>query len=211
MLEVERIRARETTSRRLMVVLHGLGDSMNGYRWLPQAMGLPWMNYLLVNAPDSYYGGYSWYDFTGDDRAGVMRSRRLLLGLLDAQEQEGYPAAETVLFGFSQGCLMAVDVGFRYARRLGGLVGISGYVYAPEELLRELSPVAREQRLLFTHGTYDPLVPIAPVRRQVAQLQAAGLQVQWREFDKDHTIAGEEEIDLIREFVCHSYVSSHAT
>jgi phospholipase/carboxylesterase len=140
-----------------------------------------------------------------------MRSRRLLLSLLDAQEQEGYPAADTVLFGFSQGCLMTLDVGFRYSRRLGGLVGISGYVYAPDELLRELSPVAREQRLLFTHGTYDPLVPIAPVRTQVAQLQAAGLQVQWREFDKDHTIAGEEEIDLIREFVCHTYASSHAT
>jgi phospholipase/carboxylesterase len=210
MLDVERIKARETGSRRLMVVLHGLGDSMDGYRWLPDAMGLPWMNYLLVNAPDTYYGGYSWYDFTGDTGTGVIRSRRILLQLLDDQDQAGYPAAETVLFGFSQGCLMAIDVGFRYPRRLAGLVGISGYVHALEELLTELAPVAREQSLLFTHGTYDPLVPIAPVRRQVAQLQAAGLRIQWREFAKEHTIAGEEELDLIREFVGQCYASSHA-
>jgi phospholipase/carboxylesterase len=210
MVEIERIKARETGSRRLMVVLHGLGDSMEGYRWLPDAMGLPWMNYLLVNAPDTYYGGYSWYDFTGDTGTGVIRSRRILLNLLDDQDQAGYPAAETVLFGFSQGCLMAIDVGFRYPRQLAGLVGVSGYVHAPEELLAELAPVAREQRLLFTHGTYDPLVPIAPVRQQVAQLRAAGLQIQWREFAKEHTIAGEEELDLIREFVGQCYASSHA-
>ena len=26
-------------------------------------MNLPWLNYLLVNAPDKYYGGYSWFDY----------------------------------------------------------------------------------------------------------------------------------------------------
>ncbi len=211
MLDVELIRAQEKGSRRLTVVLHGLGDSMEGYRWLPDAMKLPGMNYLLVNAPDRYYGGYSWYDFAQDDRVGVSRSRRLLFSLLDAQEKEGYPAAETVLFGFSQGCLMTIDVGFRYRRRLGGMVGISGYVYSPAELLSELSPVAREQRLLFTHGRYDPLIPIGPVRAQVAQLQTAGLQITWREFDKDHTIAGEPELACIREFVSHVYEPFHAS
>jgi hypothetical protein len=39
-------------------MLPGLGDSIEGYRWLPEAMDLPWMNHLLVNAPDQYYGGY---------------------------------------------------------------------------------------------------------------------------------------------------------
>jgi len=178
---------------------------MEGYRWMPQAMGLPWMNYLLVNAPDGYYGGFSWYDFTGDADAGVLRSRRLLIELLEEQERQGYPSSETVLFGFSQGCLMAIDVGYRYPRRLAGVVGVSGYVHAPRQLLAELSPVAREQKLLFTHGTYDPLVPIAPVREQVAQLRDAGLRIEWREFAKDHTIAGEEELGLIREFVCDAY------
>jgi hypothetical protein len=51
-------------------------------------------------------------------------------------------------------------------------------------------------------------VPIAPVRQQVTQLRAAGLQIEWREFAKDHTIAGEEELNLIREFVCDAYAPS---
>src|SRR5215469_15363444 len=75
----------ELGSRRLWIMLHGLGDSIEGYRWLPQAMRLPWMNYLLVNAPDKYYGGYSWYNFAGqpgDIVPGVERSRKLLFQLL---------------------------------------------------------------------------------------------------------------------------------
>jgi predicted esterase len=62
----ELIAAADKSCRRLLIMLHGLGDSMEGYRWMPEALNLPWLNYLLVNAPDPYYGGYSWYDFAGD-------------------------------------------------------------------------------------------------------------------------------------------------
>src|ERR1044071_2637635 len=106
MLQSELVPAAERTSRRLMVVLHGLGDSMDGYRWLPAALRLPWLNYLLVNAPDSYYGGYSWYDYARNARPGVLRSRRMLFELLDHQCANGFPAEQTILFGFSQGSLM---------------------------------------------------------------------------------------------------------
>jgi phospholipase/carboxylesterase len=83
MLETEFVPATDAGSRRLLIMLHGLGDSIAGYRWLPEAMRLPWMNYLLVNAPDEYFGGYSWYDFVGNISPGVKRSRELLFGLLD--------------------------------------------------------------------------------------------------------------------------------
>ena len=89
MLETDLVPAREKSSRRLMVVLHGLGDSLEGYRWLPPALGLPWMNYLLVNGPDRYFGGCSWFDFSGDAGTGVERSRALLFELLDQQRQRG--------------------------------------------------------------------------------------------------------------------------
>src|SRR5580658_5690097 len=140
MLHSELIPAAEKSSR-LMVMLHGLGDSIEGYRWFPEAMQLPWLNYLLVNAPDEYYGGFSWYDYAGDQASGVVRSRKLLFELLDAQRANGFPTEQTILSGFSQGCLMTLDVGMRYPHRFAGLVGISGYVLEPERLVRELSPV----------------------------------------------------------------------
>ncbi len=206
MLETELIRAEQEMEPRLMIVLHGLGDSMEGYRWLPQAMRLPWLSYLLVNAPDRYYVGFSWYDLEGDPGPGIKRSRALLFELLDWARGEGFAAEKIIVFGFSQGCLMAIEIGARYPHRLGGIVGVSGYVYQPERLVREMAPQARQQRFLITHGTDDPLIPIDGARSQMEMLRQAGLRIKWREFVKPHTIAGESEVSVLRGFVSDSYV-----
>jgi phospholipase/carboxylesterase len=200
MLVNELIPAEDKNSRRTLVALHGLGDSIEGYRWLPDLLRLPWLNYLLVNAPDEYYGGYSWYDFAADPGPGVERSRRLLFALLDQQRAAGYPTEQTILFGFSQGCLMVMEMGLRYPHRFAGVIGISGYTHEPERTLLELSPAARAQKFLLTHGTHDPMIPFEPVRTQVKLLQSAGLQIEWHEFAKEHTIA-EPEIGIIRQFI----------
>jgi len=205
MLQFELIPAEQRNSRRLLVMLHGLGDSIEGYRWMPEAMHLPWLSYALVNAPDEYYGGFSWYDFAHDPLPGIQRSRELLFDLLDHLRGTGFAAAETTLGGFSQGCLMSLEVGLRYPHRLAGIVGISGYISQPEKLLGELSPVAMQQRLLITHGTLDPVVPFARTREQVNRLKCAGLHVEWHEFVKPHTIAGEAELEVLRAFVTDGY------
>ncbi|HTX20779.1 MAG TPA: hypothetical protein VMD27_02805 [Candidatus Aquilonibacter sp.] len=204
MLRSELIPAAEKNSRRLMVVLHGLGDSIEGWRWLPEAMNLPWLNYLLVNAPDEYYGGWSWFDLN-DLAPGVLRSRKLLFALLDDLRAKHFPAEQITLAGFSQGSLMTIDVGLRYPHKFAGLVGISGWVFDLEKTVKELSPVARQQRLLMTHGVRDPIVPIEKVRPQVPLLKAAALNVEWHEFPKAHTIHVERELAVIRDFVRDGY------
>ena len=71
--------------------------------------------------------------------------------------------------------------------------------------MEELSPVASRQRLLITHGTLDPMIPFAVVREQVNVLKSAGLHIEWHEFVKPHTIAGEDELEVIRKFVRAGY------
>jgi len=205
MLDTELVPAMEKNSRRLMVVLHGLGDSIEGYRWLSPALRLPWLNYLVVNAPDPYFGGFAWYDFSGDAGTGVERSRALLFELLDEQRKRGWPTEQTTLFGFSQGSLMTIELGLRYPHRFAGLVGISGYVHEAERLIQEMSPVALQQRFLITHGTEDPLIPFPEVREQINRLKAEGIQIEWHEIAKAHTIAGEAELGIIRDFVRKSF------
>jgi len=78
-------------------------------------------------------------------------------------------------------------------------------VWEPETLIRELPAAALRQRLLLTHGTADPMLPIARTRAQIPLLQAAGLNVTWREFPKAHTIAGEPELAVIRDFIRAGY------
>jgi phospholipase/carboxylesterase len=199
-LQTDLIKASDPQSRDLLVCLHGLGDSMEGYRWVPQALRMPKLNVLLVNAPDAYYGGFSWYDFAADPAPGVERSYKLIEALLDGLAEKGFPPGRIVLLGFSQGCLMSFETGLRYKAKLAGLVGISGYVHEPERLLKLASGVAREQKFLVTHGTNDALIPLRVVRPQVDQLRAWGLSIDFKEYPKDHTIV-EPELETIRRWI----------
>ena len=132
----------------------------------------------------------------------------MLVELLDELRVRGFPTDQTTLGGFSQGCLMSIEVGIRYPHRFAGIVGISGRASDPDQLVEELSPVAMAQRFFITHGTMDPVIPFALAREHVNVLKAAGLRVEWHELVKAHTIAGEDELELIRDFVRHGYERS---
>ena len=99
---------------------------------------------------------------------------------------------------------MTLETGLRYQHKLAALIGISGYVQDAAQLLQELSPAAREQKILWTHGTRDPLIPIAGVREKKDMLKAAGLNIEWREFEKEHHTLP-QEYTLIRDFIVKSF------
>lgn len=181
---------------RVVIVLHGLGDSLNGYFFLPEALRVPEFSYLLVNAPDPYYGGYSWYDFMGDKEPGILRSRKLLQDLLRELQDQGVSPADTFLFGFSQGCLMVMDTALRHENILGGAVGVSGYIAFPEQYPAMFSPAARSQKILVTHGRRDPVIPFEPARKQFLELRKLGVNLEFLAYDKDHTMLAEELADV---------------
>jgi phospholipase/carboxylesterase len=201
MLETLFIHAANSDSRRLIVVMHGLGDSLESYRMLPSEINLPWLNYLLVNAPGPYATGFSWFDFPGDSAPGADQSYLQLQQLLDAQRERGFPTEQAVLFGFSQGCLMVWEAGVHYPHRFAGCIGISGFMREPGQLLKERSPVAARQRLCITHGLMDDLIPIEEFQKQAELVQQAGLHVEWNEIVKGHAIDPFGEMMLIRRFI----------
>ena len=94
------------------------------------------------------------------DKPGVQRSRKLLFELLDDLRAKDFRRTNHVRRFFA-GQFDGRRIGLRYPHHFAGIVGISGWVCEPEKLLKELSPVAMQQRLLVTHGTFDPLVPFA--------------------------------------------------
>lgn len=199
------IHAEQPNSNRVLLMMHGLGDSHEGYLWLPDALQFPWLHYALPDAPDAYYGGYSWFDIFHDPVPGVRRSYAWLKELLEELHARGFPPDQMIVGGFSQGGLMALEVALRYPRRLAGILCISGAICDPETLLREQSPAARQQRILVTHGRYDEILPFEVTRRQIDQLQRAGIPITWVELEKTHTIAGETELRLIRDFIRSCY------
>ena len=187
-------------SKKILVVLHGRGDSLAGFRWLPSALGLD-INYLLVTAPDPYFTGFSWYDLPPNQKPGVDRSRLLLDQLFSELELQGFSSRNLALLGFSQGCLMALEWGARTTRSLAGFIGISGYCLDPDALLLERTPASQDTRWLITHGDRDAVLDFARTEQQMLQLKNAGWPLDFHTFAKDHTIDEKIELPLIRSFI----------
>jgi phospholipase/carboxylesterase len=187
---------------KVLLVFHGLGDSLDGFTWMPPQLGIDTLSYLLVNAPDDYYGGYSWFDFSGGGAfmenalPGIRRSRELIRGLIGEIVEQGVKPGNILLFGFSQGCLMALDAGLRHGTLLGGICGVSGWVASMEEYPEALSAVARRQKFLVTHGLRDPLLPFAATKAQCEILISQGVDLSFRSYDKDQTVLTSELADI---------------
>ena len=184
----------------LLVILHGRGDSPQGWITLQAEMKIPGLNVLLLTAPDPYFGGFSWYDLTPDQLPGILRSRKLLESAFTEIFKQGFPPERCILFGFSQGCLMTLEFGARFPQRLAGYIGMSGYCYDTQALLREADREVMKADWLITHGTVDDVIPVVPVREQMRELKAGGLNLEYREYPKAHTIHPDEEI-YIKEWI----------
>lgn len=197
------------------VVLHGLGDSREGWRPVASAFLPPTVATVLVDAPDPYYGGFAWFPIPGmtapehtqaDMEAGIRRSRGLLRELIDHLLVDlRLESRQLMLLGFSQGCCMALDAALRDPRTFAGVVGISGFVADLDDLPAGLSPVAREQSILWTHGHYDPVVPLDWAEACHQALRGFGLEPDFRLYAKDHTVDPEHELPEMRRWIAQRF------
>jgi len=187
-------------SKKLMVILHGRGDSAHGFTFLPPYLNIDDMNYLLLNAPYNYYGGYSWYDLPPNQLEGIRHSNALLTDIFDTLFEEEFNAEESFLFGFSQGALLTFEFGARYEKVLAGYIAVSGYIYDANRLIEEMNPNVNHSNWLCTHGTYDDILPFHTTKEQIEALQHAGFRITFKSYPKDHTIA-DDELQMISEWI----------
>ncbi|MGB5964246.1 MAG: serine esterase [Sulfurimonadaceae bacterium] len=183
-------------SKKVMIILHGRGDSSEGFTSLPPFLDIDEMNYLLLDAPFEYFTGLSWYQLPPDQLPGIRHSSQLLTETLDMLFEEEFNADESFLFGFSQGSLLTFEFGARYDKALAGYIAVSGYIYDAPKLLKELNQEAIASNWLCTHGTYDNVLPFEASKKQVELLQEGGFEITFKAYDKDHSI-DRDELEMI--------------
>ncbi|MBU1216846.1 serine esterase [bacterium] len=191
-------------SKKLMIVLHGRGDSSEGFTGLPEFLNIESMNYILFDAPFEYYTGFSWYQLPPNQLPGIEYSSKLLTEVLDTLFENDFNAHESFLFGFSQGSLLTFEFGSRYHKVLSGYIAISGYIYDEVKLLEEMNRDVKNARWLCTHGTYDNVLAFESSKKQVQTLQNAGFDVEFRAYEKDHSL-DREELAMISEWIQASF------
>ncbi len=183
-------------SKKVMIIMHGRGDSCEGFTGLPPFLEIDEMNYLLLDAPFEYFSGLSWYQLPPDQLPGIKHSSQLLTETLDMLFEEEFNAEESFLFGFSQGSLLTFEFGARYHRELAGYIAVSGYIYDADHLLAEMNPELMDANWLCTHGTYDNILPFETSKEQVEALQEGGFNVEFKAYEKDHSL-DRDELEMI--------------
>jgi len=186
-LNSERRAAASGKGTSLVIFLHGYGANAQDLLGLadPLAPHMPNTVFVAPDAPEQCAGspmGYQWFPIPWidgsseeDAAAGMERAIADLNSYLDkVMTDEGIAADKTILFGFSQGTMMALHVAPRRADAVAGVVGFSGRLLSPETLEDE---VVVKPPVLLVHGDQDDVVPPASLSEAGDALAAAGFEV----------------------------------
>ncbi len=136
--------------------------------------------------------GYHWYLVPRvgfPDPETFAAAQRSLAELHDELwEATGLAPSQTVLAGFSMGCVMSYATGLDATRPApAGILGFSGFI--PE--VPGWEPALAQRRglpVLVTHGTLDQVISVEFARAAVERMRAAQLDVEYREFEGAHHI-----------------------
>ena len=106
-----------------------------------------------------------------------------------------FPAGGVVLGGFSQGAVMSYALGLGKGRpRTRALIALSGFIPTVESWEPDLEPPFPP--IAIAHGTYDPVIPVEFGRQARDRLEAAGVEVWYRESPIEHSIDPQVVLEL---------------
>ena len=118
----------------------------------------------------------------------MLSSRDKLASLVeDAKQQYQVPISKIILGGFSQGAILATDVALRLSESPAALCIWSGTLMC-EDQWSQLASQRQDTPVLQSHGRNDPLLPFNGAVWLRDMLVAAGMNVDFHEFQGDHTI-----------------------
>ena len=171
--------------KNIVLLLHGFGSSGSDMISLaPQWQeALPDTLFLAPHAPQRCSimgGGYQWWGLSGFAPAALAAGAASAAPAIDAfidrkLAQYDLSEADLALVGFSQGTMMALQVGLRRPRAVAAIVGYSGMLAGAADLAHH---VPSKPPVLLVHGTADPVVPIAALHMSESQLKRLGVEVE---------------------------------
>ena len=202
-----------------VIWLHGLGADGHDFEPLvPELMRLhplP-LRFIFPHAPVrpvTMNGGFpmrAWYDVYGFNRnarldwEGIRASDERIRALVARENERGIGSERVLLAGFSQGGAMALYSGLRCEQRLAGIMGLSTYLLAPEQLAAEKSAANQQTPVLLAHGTQDSVLSIELGEQSRVALSAAGYAVEWHSYPMEHSLCA-EEVEHIADFLARAY------
>lgn len=185
-LDMKRREAASGETKSVVVFLHGYGADGADLLGLadPLAEHMPDTTFIAPDAPEKCAGnpmGFQWFPIPWldgsseeDSMKGANQAAEDINAFLDqVLEDEDITPSQLVVFGFSQGTMMALRVLPRRDDPVAGLVAFSGRMLEPDDFA---SHIKSKPPVLLVHGDQDEMVPPGHFSESGEVLQANGFE-----------------------------------
>ena len=149
-----------------IILLHGYGGdgkdismlTLNWKRFLPNTIFL---------CPDGHEicsinpNGYQWFDLSNDDPNYILEEskkseKKINEFIKEVKKNYNLKNSQICLSGFSQGCMMSINLGLTTNENYNCVVGFSGKIIDKKDLLKRKTS---STKMLLMHGDMDAVVP----------------------------------------------------
>ena len=179
-----------------IVLCHGYGGdgqdisnlAINWQRFLPETI------FLCPNAPEICAvnpQGYQWFDLSSDKEELILEKSLAAEAKLDTfldQVLDNFQLETTnlALVGFSQGCMMSIQIALKKKKQISCLIGYSGKVINQKHLSNNINS---KPKIFLMHGANDTLVSPTHLLEAKEYLVKHGLKIKTKMFkDCEHKI-----------------------
>ena len=149
-----------------IILLHGYGGdgkdismlSLNWKRYMPNTV------FICPNAHETCSinpSGYQWFDLTKDDpeyilEQSIKAENKIQKFINEIKQEFNLTNDKICLSGFSQGCMMSLNVGLTSKEKFLCIVGFSGKIIDQNNLKNRIK---NSTDVLLIHGEADQIVP----------------------------------------------------
>ena len=156
----------ETEIKNAVILLHGYGGDGKDISMLT----LNWKRFLtntIFLCPNGHEKckinptGYQWFDLETNDKNFILNEVKkaeikLAKYIEEVKKQYNLKNSKICLSGFSQGCMMSINLGLISEEPFNSIVGFSGKIIDKDDLK---SRILSKPKTLLIHGDKDEIVP----------------------------------------------------
>ena len=165
-LDAKIIKPEDKNINNAVILLHGYGGdgndiapvTINWKRFLPNTI------FICPDGPETCSinpTGYQWFDLNSEDEEYITKKaseaeKILKEFIVEIKNEFNLLNSNICLSGFSQGCMMSINVGLSEKEKFAGILGFSGKVINKVDLQ---SRIFSKPSTLLIHGDQDEIVP----------------------------------------------------
>jgi len=180
-------------AEKVLIMVHGRGANARDILGLASHLNVPEYALLAPEATNNTWYPYSFMAKPEQNEPWLTSALDLLREVVGDVTEQGIAAENIYFLGFSQGACLALEFVTRHAKKMGGVVALTGGLIGDIINQENYSGNFEGTPIFIGTGNPDPHVPVARVNESADILEKMDANVQLKVYEgRPHTISQDE-------------------